>query len=182
MMKLFLAALLIWSFSVVGESCGSARVQEQARPQEPARPSPTEELALTPPIAPTATLTNEHPTAMFAAYPDLNDPPTVLEVSVTKVINPGLKPITIFVYLSPVSEKADATPAKFAVGNFSLYPADKPAKFMLDPATAFRKAAETKDAANTKEWLVTYELEKRADQEPTQVEVTIAPLWKRDKN
>jgi len=181
-MKLFLAALLISSFAVVGESCGSARVQEQARPQQPARPTPEPELALTPPVAPTATLTNEHPTATFTAYPDLNDPPTVLEVSVTKVVNPALKPVTIFVYLSPVSDKPDATPAKIALGNFSLYPADKPAKFMLDPATAFRKAAATKDAANTKEWLVTYELEKRAEQEPTQVEVTIAPLWKRDKN
>lgn len=181
-MKLFLAALLISSFSVVGGSCGSVGVQEQARPQQPARPTPEPELALTPPIAPTATLTNEHPTATFAAYPDLNDPPTVLEVSVTKVVNPALKPITIFVHLSPVSEKPDATPAKIAVGNFSLYPADRPAKFMLDPATAFRKAAEMKAAANAKEWLVTYELERKANEEPTQVEVTIAPLWKRDKN
>ena len=180
-LKLFLAALLISSFSVVGGSCGSARVQEQAPPQRPA-PTPEPELTLTPPAAPTATLTNEHPTATFTAYPDLNDPPTILEVSVTKVVNPTLKPVTIFVYLSPVSQKADATRAKFAVGNLSLYPADRPAKFMLDPATAFRKAAETKDAANTKEWLVTYELEKRAEQEPAQVEVTIAPLWKRDKN
>jgi hypothetical protein len=181
-MKLFLAALMIWSLPLLGISCGSASVQEQARPQQPARPTPEPELALTPPVAPTATLTNEHPTATFAAYPDLNDPPTVLEVSVTKIVNPALKPITIFVYLSPVSEKADATPAKFAVGNFSLYPADRPAKFMLDPATAFRKAAENKETANVKEWLVTYELEKPAEQKRSQIEVTIAPLWKRDKN
>jgi hypothetical protein len=181
MMKLFLAALMIWSLPFMGISCGSASVQEQARPQRPA-PTPEPELALTPPVAPTATLSNEHPTASFTAYPDLNDPPTILEVSVTKVVNPARKPITIFVHLSPVSDKPDAAPAKFAIGNFSLYPADRPAKFMLDPATAFRKAAETKDAANTKEWLVTYVLERRAGEEPAQVEVTIAPLWKRDKN
>jgi hypothetical protein len=180
-MKLFLAALMIWSLPLLGISCGSASVQEQARPQEPAHPTPTPELALTPPVAPSATLTNEHPTASFAAYPDLNDPPAILEVSVTKVVNPARKPITIFVKLSPVIEKADATPAKIPIGSFSLYPADRPARFMLDPATAFRKAAENKDAANTKEWLVWYELERPADQEPTQIEVTIAPLWKRDK-
>ena len=176
-MNLFLVALTIWSLLLCG---GFARVQEPVRPQEPTRPTP--ELALTPPVAPTATLTNERPTASFAAYPDLNDPPTMLEVSVTKIVNPALKPITIFVHLSPVSEKADAAPPKFAVGSFRLDPADQPAKFMLDPAAAFRKAAETKETANTKEWLVVYELEKRPEKEATRLEVTIAPLWRRDKN
>jgi hypothetical protein len=175
-MKLFLAALTIWSLPVLGISCGSTSVQE------PARPTPEPELALTVPADVSVTLTNEKPTRAFAVYPDLNDPPTRLEVSVTKVVNPALKPITIFVYLIPVKEKTDAPPHKVALGSFSLYPADRPAKFMLDPVPALRKASENKETANTKEWMLTLELEKHTGQEPSQIEVTVSqPLWKRDK-
>lgn len=172
-MNLFLVVLMIWSLPFVGISCGSTSVQEPVRP--------TPELGPVKPAEATVTLTNEHPTRSFAVYPSLSDPPAVLEVSVTKVVNPAAKAVNIFVYLSPVNEKTDTAP-KIAVGNFSLYPADRPAKFMLDPAPALRKAAETKEAANTKEWLLTFELEKQAEQESSPIEITIAtPHWKRNQ-
>lgn len=173
-MNLFLVALMIWSLPLLGISCGSTSVQEPVRP--------TPELGPVKPAEATVTLTNEHPVRSFAVYPSLSDPPAVLEVSVTKVVNPAAKPVNIFVFLSPVNEKADTTTPRIAVGNFSLYPADRPAKFMLDPAPALRKAAETKEAANTKEWLLTFELEKQAEQGSSPIEITIAtPHWKRDQ-
>jgi len=172
-MKLFLAALTIWSLPFFGISCGSANVQN---------PPPQPELTPPPTAAATIRLTNEHPSRSFAVYPDLSDPPTIVEVSVTKVVNPAARPVNIFVHLSPVNEKAGAVPPKFAVGSFSLYPADRPGKFMLDPASAFRKISETKDVSNVKEWLVVFELEQKAEQGSSPLEVIIeAPQWKRNK-
>lgn len=174
-MKLFLAALAIWSLPFFGVSCGSANVQNP--------PTPERELTPVPIVKATITLTKEHPTRSFAVYPSLTDPPTVVEISVTKVVNPAARAVNIFVHLAPVNEKAGAVPPKFAVGNFSLYPADRPGKFMLDPASAFRKISETKDVSKVKEWLVVFELEQKAEQGSSPVEVTIeAPQWKRDKD
>ena len=170
-MKLFLAALTIWSLPFFGISCGSASVQKQ----EP-------ELAVPRVVPGTITLTNEHPSASCAVYSDLNDPPTRLEISVTKVVNPGAQPVTILVSLSPNYEKDDTTPPKVEVGNFSLYPVDRPGKFMLDPVPAFRKASQLKDASKVKEWFVVFELKQEAGQRSSPLEVTLEwPQWKRDK-
>ena len=127
------------------------------------------------------TLTNERPTGSFALQRALLEhPPAVLEVSLTKVVNPKAKAINVFVYFSG-DKKTDSASRKIEVGNFSLYPADRPGKFMLDAAPAFRKLAETKDAA-AKEWRVVFELERPAEQAAAQIEVTIAaPNWKSEK-
>jgi hypothetical protein len=107
----------------------------------------------------------------------------LLEASVTKVVNPGSKPVTILVYVTPVNEKAGEPAQKFELGNFSLYPVDRPAKFMLNPVPAWRKAAATKEVANAKEWLVTFELKQEPDRGSSPLEVTIGqPHWKRDKD
>lgn len=174
-MKLFLAALTIWSLPLLGISCGSASVQEPqtARPAVKPEPTPT-------PSSETVTLTSQHPTGSFSIQPDLfKNPPQVLEVSVTKVVNPTAKPITIFVYLAPRTE-TDAS-QRVEIGNFSLYPADRPAKFLLDAAAAFRKASQTKDASA--EWQLMFELDKTDQPESSPLEVTIAaPNWKSEKN
>ena len=151
-MKLLLAALTIWSLLFLTPTHSSEGV----------------------------TLTNERPTGSFLLQRDLlKRPPAILEVSLTKVVNPGAKPINIFVYFS-ADKKGESR--KIEVGNFSLYPADRPAKFMLDAAPPFRKLAETKDAA-AKEWRVVFELERPTGQATSQIEVTIAPPnWKSEKN
>lgn len=153
-MKLFLAALMLWSLPF---------------------------LAFTHSVD-SVTLTNEQPTGSFLLPRDLlKTPPAVLEVSLTKVVNPAARPINIFVYFSP-AKKSESASRKIEVGNFSLYPADRPGKFMLDPATAFRKLAETKDATS-REWRIVFELERQAAEGSSQIEVTIAaPNWKSEKN
>ena len=143
-MKLFLAALTIWGLPFLAFTHSAESV----------------------------TLTNERPTGSFLLQQDLlKRAPAVLEVSLTKVENPAKKPVNIFVYLAGSNAKGVVT-EKLGVGNFSLYPVDRPGKFMLDPAPAFRKISETK---NVKVWRLAFELGREADP----VAVTIAPPnWK----
>jgi hypothetical protein len=170
-MKLVLAALIIWSLPFLGGSCGSANVQK-----------PEPELAVPSFVAATLTLTNEHPSGSFPIYPDLNDPPKRVEIAVTKVVNPRAAPVTILVSLSPNYEKDSPAPPRVEVGNFSLYPVDRPGKFTFDAIPAFGKAARLKDASKVKEWFVVLELKPEPGRASSPLEVTIEqPQWKRDK-
>jgi len=173
-MKLFLAALTIWSLPLFGMSCGSANVQNAA----PAKP-----VSTATPTGETVTLTNDHPTASFPVPPDvLKNSPATLEVAVTKVVNPAAKAVTILVHLSLANEKGELSKARIGVGNFSLYPVDRPGQFMLDAADALRTAAQTRMPPDAKGWRLVFELEQQAQQGSTPVEVTIAtPNWKPDK-
>lgn len=173
-MKLFLAAITIWSLPLFGMSCGSANVQNTA----PAKP-----VSTATPAAETVTLTNDHPTASFAVQPDIfKNSPATLEVAVTKVVNPAAKAVTILVHLSPANEKGELSNARVGVGNFSLYPVDRPGKFMLDAADALRTAAETRMPPDAKGWRLVFELEEHAEQRSATLEITIAaPNWKSDK-
>jgi hypothetical protein len=173
-MKLFLAAITIWSLPLFGMSCGSANVQNTA----PAKP-----VSTATPAGETVTLTYDHPTASFAVAPDvLKKAPATLEVSVTKVVNPAAKSVTILVHLSPANEKGELSNARIAVGNFSLYPVERPGKFMLDAADALRTAAGTRMPPDAKGWRLVFELERQAEQGSAPLEVTIAaPNWKSDK-
>lgn len=158
-MKLLLAALTIWTLPFFGMSCNSASVQK------PAAETNSE----------TVTLTNKNSTGSFPLQPDLlKNPPTGLLVFVTKVVNPSARAVTVFVYLSRPSEKRDSPAQKIDIGNFSLYPADRPGKFTLNPTTALRKAAESSNDANSKDWRIVFELEQKAEQESSPLEVTIA--------
>ena len=173
-MKLFLAALTIWSLPLFGMSCGSAGVQNTAPLKGASTPTPAVEIV---------TLTNEHSTGSFAVQPELlKHPPAILEVAVTKVVNPAARGVNVLVYLSPTTEKGEASSARVGVGSFSLYPADRPGTFMLDPADALRTAAETRMPPNAKGWRLVFELERQAEQTPAPLEVTIAaPNWKSEK-
>lgn len=163
----------------MGIACGSASVQEPqtAKPAVKSESSPT-------PSAETVTLTNQQPTGSFLLQAVLfKKPPPVLEVSVTKVVNPAAKPITIFVYLSRRNGKGDDDAAnRIEVGNFSLYPADRPAKFTLD-TSALRTASEGRKFPAAKEWQLVFELDKQGQDGSSPLEVTIAsPNWKSDKD
>src|SRR5690242_5338457 len=161
-MKLFLAALTIWSLPLFGMSCGSANVQNTA----PAKAV----SSATPPAGETVTLTNDHPSASFPVQPDvLKNATASLEVAVTKVVNPAAKAVTILVHLSPANEKGELSNARIGVGNFSLYPVDRPGQFMLDAADALRTAAQTRMPPDAKGWRLVFELEQQAQQGSTPV-------------
>lgn len=174
-MKLFLAAITIWSLPLFGMSCGSANVQNTAPAKSVSTPTSAGE---------TVTLTNDHPTASFPVQPDvLKNSPATLGVAITKVVNPAAKAVTILVHLSPANEKGELSNARIGVGNFSLYPVDRPGKFMLDATDALRTAAETRMPPDAKGWRVVFEIERQAEQGSAPVEVTIAaPSWKSDKD
>jgi hypothetical protein len=161
-MKLFLAALTIWSLPFFSMSCGSASVQG------PDSESKSE----------TVTLTNQNLTGSFSVQPEvLKNPTEMLLVAVTKVVNPKARAVNIFVYLTRPNEKRDNPAHKIEVGNFSLYPADRPGKFTLNGAPALRKASDASNEANIKDWRLVFELEK-PEQGSSPLEVTIAaPVW-----
>jgi len=173
-MKLFLAALIVWSLPVLGMSCGTASVQNTA-PRN-ASPTPT-------PSSETVQLNNEHPTGSFVVQPELlKNPPAILEVTVTKVVNPAARAVNVFVYLSPANEKGEIVNERTRVGSFSLYPADRPGKFLLDAADALGTAAQTRMPPDAKEWRLVFELERQTEPGSSPLEVTIAaPNWKSDK-
>ena len=169
-MKLFLAALTIWSLPLFGMSCGSPTVQEPGS-------SPTPD---------TVTLTTQNPTASFPLQTDLKNlpkptdvPPSVLtlQVAVTKVVNPGARAVNILVYVARPTKKDDNSAQKIEIGSFSLYPADSPGKFTLNGAAALRKAAAASNDPNAKDWRLLFELEK-TEPGSSPLEVTIAaPMW-----
>ena len=162
-MNALLSLLLLWSLPFVGASCGSPNIQSTQ--QSETRPvSAAKEVV---------TLTNEHPTGSFKLDPGLlNRAPETLQVSVTKVTNPAASAIDIFVYVASASEPASE---KVLVGTFSLYPADRPGKFMLGASEAFRKFSETKKTSE--DVRLQFEMKLPAESK-SPVEVTIeSPNW-----
>ena len=162
-MNALLGVLLIWSLPFVGASCGAPSVQSTQ--QSETRPVSTAKEVVT--------LTAEHPTGSFKLEAELlSRSPEVLQVSVTKVTNPGASPVDFFVYVASVKESAAE---KVLVGTFSLYPADRPGKFMLGPAEAFRKFSETRKSSE--EVRLVFEMKLPAENK-SPVEVTIeSPNW-----
>ena len=162
-MNALLSLLLLWSLPFVGASCGSPNVQSTQ--QNETRPVSTAKDVVT--------LTTERPTASFKLEPGLlNRAPEVLQVSVTKVTNPAASAVDIFVYVASANEPESE---KVLVGTFSLYPADRPGKFMLGPAEAFRKFSETRKSSE--EVRLVFEMKLPAENK-SPVEVTIeSPNW-----
>ena len=170
-MKLFLAALTIWSLPLLGLSCGSANVQ---RPAENSTSN-------------TVTLTNQDPTGSLSLEPGLiknvpgpaEIPPTLsaLQVTVTKVVNPNARAVNVLVYLSRPNEDRDKPAEKIEVGSFSLYPVDRPGKFTLNSGPALRKASATSNDANRKDWRLVFELEQKPEQASSPLEVSLATMW-----
>ena len=169
-MNALLGVLLIWSLPFVGASCGSPNVQSTQ--QSETRPVSTAKDVVT--------LTTEHPTGSFKLDPGvLNRSPEVLQVSVTKVTNPAASPVDIFVYVASASETNKPAAERVLVGTFSLYPADRPGKFMLGPAEAFRKFSETRKSSD--DVRLVFEMKLPAENK-SPVEVTIeSPNWGENK-
>lgn len=174
MNKLFLAALMTWALCFSGTNCGAAKVQS---------PKTSELKPGNEPAAPTVTLTPEHSSNSFPVEANvLTSDPQVLEVAVTKVVNPSRTAVNIFVYLAK-TPKGRSELEKQPIGNFSLYPADRPGIFLLDPAQAIEKLCGENPSKDVGLRLM-FEL-KQLDQTVagSPLEVTIAqPTWRsRDK-
>ena len=170
MERLSLTALIIWALCFSGTNCGPAKVQS---PQT--QESKTEKQ----PASASVTLTSEHESDSFVVAANvLSSDAEVLEVPITKVVNPSRTPVAFFVYLS---NRADGKvePEKFLIGNFSLYPADRAGLFLLNPKSAIGKLSEKRQSNNADTRLV-FEM-KRVDEtrQWTPVEVTIeTPKWR----
>jgi hypothetical protein len=171
MTKLSLTALMVWALCFSGANCGAAKVQG---PQTQGPNAPKAEQ----PVSPTVKLTPEHASASLPVAADIfQSDPEVLEVSITKVENTAGTPISIFVYLANgKAKKADAE--KILVGNFSLYPADSPGKFMLNPRLALRTMLAKTPKPNDPR--LVFELRQIDATKPwTPVEVTVEqPKWR----
>ncbi|MCM3901391.1 MAG: hypothetical protein ND866_06775 [Pyrinomonadaceae bacterium] len=170
-MKSSLAALVIWALFFSGNCYRSAKVQG------PETLDPGQEK-----MAP-ITLTKERAVNSFPVTPQtLAAAPQILEVSVTKVVNPEKLPVAIYVSLSPAGEKAVPELEKIPLGNFSLYPPDRPGKFLLQATAAFDKL---KGAVAPKANEVRLVLEMKsldAKESSAPVEVTLAPpQWRTDE-
>ena len=157
---LLLSALLLGCAPQSGESLGDGI-------QGPAKPT-------------SVTLTNDHPTGYFVLDPKaIASAPPVVAVSITRVVNPGKTPFQVFVYLSyesGVGEKGRTR--RILVGNFGLYPPDRPGGARLRASNAFRqlKAARPEPAGVR----LVLEMKRIREKRPwTPVEVTVAaPEWR----
>jgi hypothetical protein len=168
--NLFMAALMSGALCFSGTNCGAAKVQG---------PQTTDSKAGNESRATAVTLTPDHPADSFPVEANvLTNDTEVLEVVITKVVNPSRTSVVMFVSLSN-SVKGKSEPEKISIGNFSLYPADRPGTFLLNPAPALRKLSNDKPSLNPDVRLV-IEL-KRIDETAawTPVAVTVAqPKWR----
>lgn len=128
------------------------------------------------------TLTNHHATGSFPISAEtLAQQPAIVEITVSKVVNPAGTPMSVFAYLSRAGKKGPAAAERIPVGNFTLYPPDQPGKFMLRASSAFSKLG----ASSAKPGTIQLVLDlKRVDEAKpwTEVELTLdPPNWLRDK-
>ncbi|MGP8252067.1 MAG: hypothetical protein ACLQHF_08540 [Terracidiphilus sp.] len=126
-----------------------------------------------------ATLTSDHPAGSFKIPPEtLRSAPPVVVIQVTKVANPSRTPLQIFVYLSYRSTPGQQQAEKIPVGNVGLFPADRPAAFLLRASKAFAQLKATASSATDACVLVELKPLHETDR-LTSVEVTVAPpQWK----
>lgn len=125
--------------------------------------------------AASATLTSEHPAGSFAIPPEtLRSAPPVVVIQVTKVANPVGTPFQLFVYLSYRSAPGQEQAVKILIGNLGLFPADRPAGFLLRASNAIAQLKATASGATNVCVLVELKPLHKTDR-LTSVEVTVAP-------
>jgi len=119
------------------------------------------------------TLTARQTSASFAVPPDvLVHTPATLFIAIRKVVNPEKIPFQILVYLER-NEKD--TPTRVLVGNFSLYPPDKPGGFRLSMPDPFRKLGDIPGSKGSNTTLVIDMRRMHETDRWNSLEVTIAP-------
>lgn len=178
MFRVFLTALMIWALGFSGSNCGSARVQSPPNVEQTPQQTPDPEKKEAAPVQPTIKLSTDAPNGSFALDTNLIPPAAdVLEIFITKVVNPSQTPVSIFVYLHDNEEKSDRDVERVPLGSFSIYPPDRPGKFLLPVPLSRRKLLPGSKA------LMTFEL-KRVDESKTGTKVQVEmgpPKWRADQ-
>jgi hypothetical protein len=172
--RLFLIALMVWALCFSVANCGSAKVQSPQSPELKKGESAASS---------SVTLTHEHPVNSMPVEAEvLSGGSEILEVEITKVVNPASTSVAIFVYLSRAT-KTKSEAEKNLVGNFSLYPPDRPGKFLLNAGPALHKVAPGDTSSMANDVRLVFEM-KRLDETVawTPVELIIAqPKWRSEK-
>jgi hypothetical protein len=121
------------------------------------------------------TLTNDRPAGYFPLDAEtLASAPPFLVLRITRVVNPGRTPLQIFVYLSYPPPAGRTEPERTLIGNFGLFPADRPARFLLRASPAFHKLKTTCSKPTDVRLLL--EMKRIHPKEPwTSIEVVVAP-------
>jgi hypothetical protein len=120
--RVLLPALMIWALCFSVADCGSTQVQS---PQHVEKPAAT-------PTPPMITLTNQAPDGGFDITGDLiPSGADVVEIAISKVVNPERIALTLTVYLDDKRGSSVTDVEKNVLGSFSLYPPDRPGKFLL---------------------------------------------------
>ncbi len=121
------------------------------------------------------TLTNDRPAGNFPLDAQtLASAPPFLALRITKVVNPGRTPLQIFVYLSYPPGAGRTEPERILIGNFGLFPADRPGRFLLRASTAFHKLKTMSSKPSAVRLLL--EMKRLHPKEPwTPIEVVVAP-------
>ena len=159
---------MIWALCFIGADCGSATIQSPRSSQQKTE------------VSAVLTLTNEQPqNSLPIKAGELANDAEVLEVAITKVINPGMMPVSIVVYLSD-SEKGKSQSKRHPVGNLSLYPPDQPGKFLLSTTPALRAVARSDASEKERDLRLVFEMKRIDETRPwTSVEITLAqPTWR----
>ena len=127
MFKLVLVALMAGILCLVGGQCAPTKVQ---RPEN--APSKKESTAKRSSIV----VSDRNPTGAFALEADLPKAETdVLEVTVSRVVNPSMTAVNVSVYFAAEKSQSQSNSEKVLVGSFTLYPPDRPGKFLLYDVT-----------------------------------------------
>jgi hypothetical protein len=140
-----------------------------------------QETARKPP--PPLTLTSDRPTGSFPVSPQtLAAAPRILSVSISEVSNPEKTPFEVLVYFSPQAA-AHVEPRKILIGNFSLYPPDQPAGFLLSTSQSFQKLQAEGPLAKSTSVRLLIEIKRLHENKPwTPLAITIPPPRWRDDN
>jgi hypothetical protein len=128
------------------------------------------------PAAEPLTLSNEHPSGSFPVSREiLASDPTRLAIELTRVVNVAGMPVSFFVYLSDPKHRD----RRKLVGNFALYPPDRPGKFLLNPSEALHLYKVQTSSADAQ---LIIEMKRLHESQPWRpIEVTVAPPgWTRD--
>ena len=124
------------------------------------------------------TLSDQRTEGSFAIPPHVvKEPPPVLGLRVTKVVNPGNTAFQILIYLSAgAGPEKDPAAGRIPLGNVALYPADRPGAFLLRDTAAFNKLKASMPKAKEGSARLVVEIRRlHKDKEWTHVELTFVP-------
>lgn len=130
------------------------------------------------------TLSTAHPMGSFPVGAEtLAVAPPILALRIAKVVNPDKTPFGISVYLSYQlggREKISVERKRILIGEFGIFPTDRPAGFLLRASHAFDELAAAGSNLKPNKVRLLVEMKRLRDNKPPgQIKVTIAsPEWR----